>query len=183
MSVQTSYATAPAAAFAGMLAGQGPHDIITMENADTASMPFGIVVAYDTSSPTSDKQALLPASGGAKLAGIVCHSHDNARQFSTSDANGNTVTVGDLDGTGLVPGAELAVLQVGVIWVKVQQAVVPGDRMFVCITANVVYTAIGQIGNADESSNTIDATKVGVFISSAAAGGFAKLRVDFTNHV
>ena len=176
MSVQTTYTTAPAVAFAGMLADDTENDIQTMVNAEaSASMPFGTVTAFKTSSPNSDKDSIQPAAG-AKLAGIVVHSHDFARTFQLPDGT----TVGENDGTGLKPGAEYACLVRGTIWVKVQQAVVPGDRLFVCIAAGTVYTAKGQIGNADESSNTIDATNIGRFTSSAAAGGLAKLQVDFS---
>lgn len=176
MAVQTSYTVAPAAAYAGMLADDTDNDIMTLKNAEaSASMPFGIVVAFKTSSPASDKDTILPASGG-KLAGIVVHSHDYERTFTLPDGT----TAGELDSTGLKVGTEMAVLWRGCVWVKVQQAVVPGDRLFVCHTANAVYTAKGQVGNADESTNTIDATAIGRFISGAAAGGLAKLQVDFS---
>lgn len=173
--VQTSYTVAPAAAYAGMLADDTENDIMTMNNAEaSASMPFGIVVCFKPS-PTTDKDATLPASGG-KLAGVLVHSHDYERTFTLPDGT----TAGELDSTGIKPGAEIAVLWRGTVWVKVQQAVAPGDRLFVCHTANTVYTAKGQVGNADESTNTIDATAIGRFTSSAAAGGFAKLQVDFS---
>jgi hypothetical protein len=175
MSVQTSYTRAPAGAFAGLLADDAENDIMTLANTEaSASMPFGICVAFKTSSPKSDRDAILPGAG-AKLAGIVVHSHDYERTFTLPDGS----VAGELDSVGLIPGAVMAVLVRGAIWVKVQQAVAVGDRLFVCTAANTVYTAKGQMGNADESSNTIDATAIGRFESSSAAGGFAKLRVDF----
>jgi hypothetical protein len=175
--VQTSYTVAPAAAYAGMLADDTKSDVMTMENAEaSASMPFGIVVAFKTSSPGSDRAAVLPTTSETKLAGILVHSHDYERTFTLPDGS----TVGELDSTGIKPGAEIAVMWRGTCWVKVQQAVVPGDRLFVCKSANVVYTGLGQVGNADESTNTIDASAIGRFTSGAAAGGFAKLQVDFS---
>lgn len=180
MPVQTTYASAPPAAFAGMLADASNSDVMTVINAEvSASIPFGTCVAFKTSSPTGDKDVILPGAG-AKLAGIVVHSHDYARAITLTDLAGNTVTAGELDGTGLVPGAVMSIIWKGPVWVKVQQAVVPGDRLFVCTAAGTTFTAKGQIGNADESSNTIDATAIGRFISSSAAGGFAKLQVDFS---
>lgn len=175
--VQTSYTVAPAHAFAGMLADDTENDIQTFKNAESAtSMPFGICVAFKTSSPGSDRDAILPNGGTAKLAGIVVHDHGYERQFALADGT----NVGELDSTGLVAGTVMSVLWRGCVWVKVQQAVVPGDRLFVCHTAATTFSAKGQIGNADESSNTIDATAIGRFISSAAAGGLAKLQVDFS---
>lgn len=179
MPVQTTYSAAPPAAFAGMLADDTDNDVMTVINADTVSIPFGICVAFKTSSPTSDKDVILPGAG-AKLAGIVVHNHDFARSVTLLDLAGNSVTVGELDSTGLVAGAAMGILWRGAIWVKVQQAVVVGDRLFVCTATGTVFTAKGQIGNADESSNTIDATNIGRFTSSSAAGGFAKLQVDFS---
>lgn len=174
--VQTTYTTAPAAAFAGMLADDSRNDTQTMRNAEaSASMPFGICVAFKTSSPASDRDAILPGAG-AKLAGIVVHEHDYERTFTLPDGT----VAGELDSTGLTVGTVMTVLWRGTIWVQVRQAVVPGDRLFVCTTAATTYSAKGQIGNADESSNTIDATNIGRFTSAANALGFAKLQVDFS---
>lgn len=180
MPVQTTYAAAPPAAYAGMIADDTPANVMSMINADSVSIPFGTCVAFKTSSPTSDKDVILPGAT-PKLAGIVVHSHDFARSVTVLDLAGNSVTAGELDSTGVVATAAIGVLWRGTIWVKVQQAVVVGDRLFVCnATGGTVFTAKGQIGNADESSNTVDATAIGRFISSAAAGGFAKLQVDFS---
>ena len=40
---------------------------------------------------------------------------------------------------------------------------------------------LGGINNADDSTDMIDCTKQGIFLTSAAAGGLAVLDVDFTN--
>lgn len=175
MPVQTSVLVTPANAFGGMLADDAENDIITMKNADAVSMPFGYCVAFKTSSPSSDLDAILPATSGAKLAGIIVHKQNYSRTFTLPDGT----VAGELDSVGIVVGTGISVLRRGRIWVQVQQSVVPGDRLFVCYTAATIYTAIGQLGNADESSNTIDATRVGVFLTTAAAGKFAKLEVDF----
>lgn len=179
MSVQTSVIAAPVQAFAGMLADDTENDIMTAVNADSVSMSFGTCVAWKTSSPATDKDTILPASSAAKLAGIIVQSHDYERQFT--EWNNGSVTVGELDGTGLTVGTEMAILWRGTIWVKVQQAVVVSDRLFVCYSPDgTVYTVKGQIGNADVSSNALDATAIGRFTSSSAAGGYAKLQVDFS---
>lgn len=179
--VQTSYTVAPAAAYAGMLADDTENDIMTLNNAEaSASMPFGICVAFKPS-PTTDKDASLPIAG-AKLAGILVHSHDYERTFTLPDGT----TAGELDSTGVKVGAEIAVLWRGTVWVKVVQAVAPGDRLFVCTdpgSGGSAYTAKGQVGNAADTAGTatqIDATAIGRFTSSAAAGGYAKLQVDFS---
>jgi hypothetical protein len=158
-----------------MLADDSENDIVTMVNAEaSAEIPFGVAVSFKTSSPASDRDAVLPSTSELKVRGIVVHSHDYARTVTLADGS----VAGELGSTGLRPGAGLQVLVKGAVWVRVQQAVVPGA--YICKTANTVYTAKGQLGNADESSNTIDATKVGLYETAAAAGGLARLRVDFT---
>lgn len=180
MSVQTTYTTAPAAAYKGMLADDTENDIMTMINAESSlSMPFGNVVSFKTSSPTSDRDAVLPVSGEQKLAGIVVHSHDYARTFTLPDGT----TAGELDSVGLIPGTVMAVLWRGTIWVQPETAVVPGDRLYVRMDADTNENAFEYLGNVDngtDESDMIDATQVGVFVSGCAALGFAKLRVDFS---
>lgn len=177
MSVQTSVLVTPVAAFAGMLADMVDLDIITLINKDTVSIAFGACVAAD---PTDgDKECKLPASSSAVIAGVVVHKQNYARTFTLPDGT----VAGDLDNVGLVPGTTLAILRRGRIWVQVQQAVTAfTSRLFVCYSPDgTVYTVKGQVGNADVSSNAEDCTRLGQFITSAAAGGFAVLDVDFTN--
>lgn len=172
MAVQTTYTTAPAAAYAGMLADDSENDAITMNNQDTVSIPFGTAVVYKNS-PASDKDAALPANSSDKLAGITIHSHDFERQFTLA---GGT-TVGELDSTGVTVGAELAVLTTGTIWVKVITACAAGDSVFVSYSSGGTWTTgQGQFGNAADSGHTIAVTNA-QFRSSTAAGGFAKVRL------
>lgn len=175
MAVQTSVLVTPAAAFAGMLADAVDLDIITLINKDSASMPFGIVVAAD---PTDgDKMVKLPASSGDNLVGIVVHKHDYARTFTLPDGT----VAGSLDSVGLVTGTTMSVLRRGHIWVQVLQTVAAYDRLFVSYAVGAPFTAKGQSGNAAVGSTTIDSTRIGQFLTSASAGGFAVLDVDFTN--
>jgi hypothetical protein len=176
MSVQTTYSNFPAVAFAGQLATMEDTDIITGFNEDTSDMPFGIAVSYKAS-PTYNTDMTLPVtSGGAKVAGILIHSHAHERQYSLPDGT----LAGDLAAGGLVPGAKLDILRRGRVWVITQQAVAVGDRLFVCFSAGTVYTAAGQLGNADESSNTLDCTRLGQWVTAQTTpGGLALLDVNF----
>lgn len=174
--IQTSSLVAPVVAYAGMLCDDSENDLVTAVNNDTVSMPFGAVVAFKTSSPPSDFAAILPAANNSKLMGIVVQEHDYERTYTLPDGT----TAGQLDGTGLTVGTPMTLLRRGCIWVTVQQNVAPGDRLWVSFQANVVFTAAGQCGNADESSNTvIGAHQIGQFMSTATAGNVARLRVDF----
>src|ERR1700690_4060052 len=110
MSVQTSVSTGPAVAFAGMLADDAENDIISLLNQEaSASMPFGIVVSLKTSTPASDKSAVLPTSSEEKLGGIVVHRHNYERTFTLPDGT----VAGELDSVGLVPGTLMSVLRRG----------------------------------------------------------------------
>lgn len=179
MSVQNSVLTAPAIAFAGLLYDDGPNSIITLRNAEaSADMAFGSAVAWKVSSPVTDKDAVLPTTSTTKLAGIIVHAHNYAREFELPDGS----EAGELAGDGLAPGAILNVLVSGRIYVQVRQTVVVGDPLFVCYSPDgTVYTVKGQIGNADVSSNAASYAKIGHFITSATALGFAVLDCDFVN--
>ena len=172
MSVQTNYVTAPVPAYAGMIADDSESDAITMINGDVVSIPFGTPVAWDPSAPSSDKSATVPAASSDVLAGVVIHSHDYEREFPLPDGT----EAGELDGTGLVPGTVMAVLTKGVIWVKVQTAVTAGGAVFSSYSVGSTYTAAGQLGQTSESGHAVAITNA-KWMSSAAAGGFAKLRI------
>ncbi len=182
MSLQTTYNSAPAIGYAGMLEGDLDQDIVTMKNAEaTASMPFGTAVVFKTASPGTDLDAIVPTASYVLVAGIITHSHEYARQWTDSDGNKH----GDLDSVGLVPGAFLNVLRRGKILVFTQQATVPSQRLFVSTAtgAGNAYTAAGQLGNADDTTgggSTTDCTKQGQWLTTAAAGALAWLDVDFT---
>ena len=174
MSVQTTYNRAPAAAYAGMLAGNGPQTIITMVNAEASlAIPFGTPVARKTSSPATDRDGILMA-GSDVIAGIVVHSHDYARTFTLPDGT----VAGDLSATGLVPGAELQVLTAGLIWVKVKTAVAPGDAVYFSDSRapGAVYDLGQEFGKTADSGYATAITNAS-WESSSAAGGFAKLRL------
>lgn len=177
MALQTTYLSVQPIAYAGQLEGEH-HDIITLKNADAVSIPFGTAVSFKTSSPATDKDAILPApSTGLTVAGIVVHSHAYARTWT--DQSGTVH--GDLDGTGLVVGTLLNVLRKGKIAVISVQGNVVSDRLWVSTsTTNVSFTQPGQLGNATDT-NALDCTRQGEWLSSATAGGFAWLEVDFVN--
>lgn len=172
MSVQTTYLDKPAKCFAGMRSSQNPGDLVdTFRNVESsAEIAFGLAVCFDLSTPVTDKDALLPAAETNKVAGIVLHSH--------SHSNG---TGGDLGTTGLKVGALMDVMRRGRVWVYCRLATAVGDRLWVRAVSGGGAEVLGGIENADDSTDMIDCTKQGVFVSSCDAGGFAELEVDFTN--
>jgi len=179
MAVQTTYPKAPSAAVAGQLYDHGPHDIITMRNAEsTASMPFGIGVAFKTSSPATDLDAILLSGSGDLVAGIIVHSEDYARTFTLPDGT----TAGELGSSGLRPGSILQILRKGRIWVTSEDAITVGLRPFIRFSANGGNTQVGAFRGTDDSGHAIDLTKIGQFsVTSGGAGALVVLEVDFTN--
>lgn len=172
--VQTSYSSAPAIGYAGLLEGNIDQDVITLKNVEvSASMPIGSGICWKTSSPASDIDALLPAAQADLVAGIVAHSNTYAPAWT--DAAG--VVHGDLASGGLVTGTIMNVLRTGKILVVAGTAVAPGDRLYVRRAGGT----LGALENAADSTNMIDCTKQGQWLTTAALGGLAWLQVDFTN--
>lgn len=171
MPVQSSYSNDPPVAFAGQLVNAAPGGIMTMVNAEaSAVIPFGRAVAFKPSGD-SDQDATLPANADDVVAGIVLRSH----------AYG-IYPFGDLDQTngGIVVGGQINVLAIGEVWVVCEDGCNPGDRLWVRRTAAGDPEFLGGLNSADDSTDTIDCTQQGVWLTTASAGGLARLRVDFT---
>lgn len=180
--VQSSYADAPAIAYAGLIADAAwVLDAKTLISAESsAQIPFGVAVAFKPS-PTYDTDATMPANSTDKLAGILIAQPGYARTFTEPEPDGTSGTSGELGATGVLPGAVLAVLRKGRIWVKVEDGCAVGDRPFVRYSANGGNTQLGAFRSTDDSGHAIDARKLGQYLTSCSAGGFAQLEVDFTN--
>lgn len=166
MPVQTSYAANFTAGFSGQLYGTDGHDCIAMRNDEaSAAIPFGRAVKF--ASATDGTAAVFPTAETDVIAGITVHSH----RYSSDDLNS----------TGMLPEVIMNVLRRGLILVTVEDAVVPGDRLWVRAVAGGDPEFLGGLLPADDSTDTVDCTGQGVFLTPAAAGGLAVLSVDFTN--
>ncbi len=180
--VQTTYLTAPVIGYAGMREGTADDVVITGKNVEvSAGMPFGIGVVWKTSGATSDIDMLLPAAQSDLVAGIVVHSHSHPLQWT--DASGSH---GELAATGLVPGTLFNLLREGMIMVPVASGCKPSDRLFVRAVSNAgISTQLGSCENAADSTNMIDCSKQGQFLTTAVASvsapNLAWLAVDFVN--
>ena len=177
MGAQTTYSSAPGLGYSGTLDHDYPHGILTVKNVETsASIPFGKAVKFKTSSPASNYDALLPAAESDKVAGIVIREEIYARTYTDADGN----TVGDMDGTGLIPGTFFNIARKGRMLVTVATAVAVGDGLWVRAVAGSGET-LGALENADDSTDMIDCTTQARFVTSASIGGLAWLEFDFTN--
>lgn len=176
MNLQTTYLETPAIAFQGQLIRKDVTRPAKNADAGNAHMPFGLPVVFKPSGATSDIDVSVPANSTDNLYGIVYRTDSYAPAWT--DVNG---TQGEMDGTGILPGVIMDVLTDGEIWVKCQTGCNPGDRLFVSYSAGSTYTAAGQLGNVTEASHAADYTTKGEWLSTAAAGGLAKLRITCGN--
>lgn len=171
MAVQLTYPQDMALAFKGLLGDANAINVRSMVNKEVGAgvafeIPFGHAVAFEGA--TFDKGALLPDALVDVIAGIVAHSH----AYSNSPG-------GDLGVAGVKPDGVLNVLRKGVIWAVCEDGCAPGDRLFVAIGTGA--DAEGALRSTADGVNTIDSTGQGQWLTTAAAGGLARLEVDFTN--
>ncbi len=178
MSLQSTYNSAPAIAYAGQLEGDH-NDIDSMKNATAStSMPFGSPVKLK-SSPSTDKDADVISGSGDQVFGIVVHSHAYARQWTDSDGNLH----GELDSVGLVPGTIINVLRRGRIAVLCTKAAAVGNQLHVAYNGSGGnYSAAGQMGGVADTGHTIKVSAT-EFVTSCSDGGFAWLEADFVASV
>lgn len=175
MEVQTTYSEDRAIGYAGMLDSNLAHDIITMKNAEaSASIAFGRAVVFKPAA-TSDKDATLPTADTQVVAGIVVHSHNYAAVWT--DLNGTSY--GELDATGVKPGALLNVLRRGRILVVCEDGCTAGQPLFIRHVAAGAPEFLGGLNSADDATDMIDMTGKGTWLSAASAGGLAWLDVNF----
>jgi hypothetical protein len=176
MSVQTTFSDAPAIGYAGTLDTNLAHDVITMINAEaSASIAFGRAVKFKDT-VTTDKDAVLPAAETDTVLGIVLHAYTYAPEWT--DVTTGT-TYGQLDTTGVVPGAFLNVLRRGRVLVVCEDGCEAGDKLWVRAVAAGDPVFLGGLNSADDGTDMIDCTSKGTWMTSAAAGGLAWLDVNF----
>lgn len=170
--VQSSYPLAPAIGYNGMLATGGDSMVLTALNAEaSAEIAFGRGVAFKLSSPTTDYDVLLPAANTDKIFGIAVHSHSHS---SAPD--------GDLGTVGIKPDGTFDVIRSGLIMVVCENGCAVGDRLFVrAVSAEDGTEFHGGLRSAADSTDCVDCTKQGQWMTKAAAGGLAWLQVDFVN--
>lgn len=131
----------------------------TAKNAQGADIPFGVAVAR---SGNSDIERVLPTSGSDEIIGVALNTffQDN-RSLSNDD--------------GIKDDDYFTEMYEGVIWVKPEVAVQPGEPVFVRHTANGGNTQLGAFRNDADTSNAVQIR--GRWRSSALAGELAKLEL------
>lgn len=165
MPVQTTYGHTPDAAIVGQC-DNGTYrsgDFRTMFNGAAPEIAFGRAVRYG--SVTDARDARLPAAETDKIVGLLAHSH--------SYENGPN---GDLGTVGVKQGGKLNVLRKGRMWVINEDAVVPGDPVWVRAVASGDPEFLGGLTNADDGTDTIQIP--GTWQSASAAGAGAWVEIN-----
>lgn len=166
MPVQTTYAQNPDKGFKGMIAtADGAARVVPARQAEvSAVVPVGRAVAYYT--VNSDDGARLPSAINQKVKGIVAHDHHAAtgRPETALDDNGD-VRVGNM----------MNVVVSGEVWVICADGCSPGAGLHV----RAVAGALGECRATADGINTIDCSASGTWLTTAAPGALARLRVDF----
>ena len=163
--IQDTYPLAPGLALPGMRYDTGKTDDITMINTHaTDQIGFGMAVGRNPSG--SDKAAMPLAAITNLVAGILERSEAYAKS--------------ELGTLGPLPGATLNVMRWGRLWVICENGCTRGQRLFIRAVAAGAEVP-GALRSAADSTDTIDASGCGEWMSTAAAGALAVLDFDFRN--
>lgn len=160
MSPQLSYSRTQAVAFAGMKVDLTDDYVRSYANTEaSAEMPFGVMLALGT----GEQDAILPASGTAKLIGVLLHSHDYGDR--------------DVGTTGVLPKGALSVLSRGTVWVTVEEAVAVGDRPFIRFATGAGGSQKGAWRKSADTATALE-LKGGRYVTAASANGLAQVEFD-----
>lgn len=157
---QTVYNTNMAKGYAGQLADDSDHRVVSLLNGEASTaLPFGIAVAKGA----SDSECLLPAASTDKLLGLTVR--DSSIQSASVSSNG-----------AIIADAMASVLTEGTMYVLPEQTVAKGDPVFVRYTAGAGALKVGRLRkDADGTAqvNTLTPTAVNSTIYNLAVSGYA----------
>lgn len=159
--IQTSsdYTASHGAAFEGQKVDLQLSNI-TSKVCQTSDIPFGRAVVRGT----ADDQCLLPSATGQSFLGITVQTSDGVTQ-----ENGDHL---------YEQYREANILDFGEIYVYVEQSVVPGDAVYFRHTADTAPLDIVGRFRKDASGGDADLVIGAAFVSTTAAGSFAKLKLN-----
>ena len=152
--MQTTFNERRDIAFEGILA-DSTNRKVTSKVAEGAGLEFGLGCTLGTDKAL---QRVALSAITDKFAGILVHEHTE-----------EGVQPVDKDG--------ISVLEQGSIYVKVEEAVVPGDSVFVRAVAAGLERA-GAFRKTQDGTDCIDISSVAKWETAAAAGGFAVLTIN-----
>lgn len=165
---QTSVAN-PAIAVDGMLADDGPKNILSKINGEaSAEIPFGKMVARGS----ADDEVLKLAATSDKLVGVVVFGQAYAKT-----AGGATLELGT---TGLTPNTLMDVLSEGRMYVFPEEAVTPTSAVRVRAVAAGAEVA-GAFRATADSTDCIDISKFARWLTTGSSTVPAVVEIDMRN--
>lgn len=149
----TSYPLTPGTGFAGQIADEAPRYVRSAVNKEAAAIPFGLAFKRGA----ADGEVLLPTAGTDKIVGIGVHRHD-------VNTIGSTGWAAD---AGIPAGDRFDLLSEGVVYVKVEEAVVENDQAYVRFAAGAGGTQKGAFRKSADTATAV-AVKGARYLASGA---------------
>jgi hypothetical protein len=161
--MQTTYSNVPGAAFAGMLGDSKPADILSRALGGSVNVGFGLMLEYGAT-PTTEAAPLADGATLGDLVGVTVHRHTQDRA--------------SLTGThGITPNSTMDLLRKGRVWVVVEEAVTPGDAVFVRHTAAGLEVK-GAFRNDADGGDAVDISTKARWESTTTGAGIALLDLN-----
>jgi hypothetical protein len=159
----------PYAFIAGQVADSNPFSQLSASNTDTVIIPFGVAVKLDGATAGFK----LPAATGDITNRMFIASIGQRVRSNYYDVNGNLVAA---DTYGATPGSSMSAYELGDIAVVVEEAVLPGDQVFIRFATGAGGTQLGAFRKSADTA-TATAHPSWFFLTGASAGGFAIVKV------
>jgi hypothetical protein len=162
--VQTSYGFDMAVAFAGQLANNQNYRAVSGNLEGALNIPFGVGLKKGA----ADDGYATPTLVGDLIEGIAVHTH----ALDTIGLSGLSPAT-----AGIQPKEMFTVLRSGEIYVLVEEAVVAHGPVYCRYAAGAGGTILGSFRTSADTA-TAGLVKGAKYLTSAAAGGIAKLSFD-----
>jgi hypothetical protein len=163
-SIQETYPLSPGLALPGMRADSSWGDTITMINTGADQIGFGYAVARNSGSAQSAKSMDAIAN---LVAGILVRTEAYAPE--------------QLGTLGPLPKNTLNVMRKGRLWVICENGCTVGQKALFLRGVAAGAEVKGALRSAADSTDTVDMSGRGEWMTAAAAGALAILEFDFLN--
>lgn len=134
---QTTYTSQPGESYQGMLGDSKETDIISRALGGATNVEFGKMLAYGAT-PAKECAPLADGAAAITFAGVAVHRHTPDRASLTADE-------------GIVPDEMVDLLRKGRVWVPVDEAVTPGEAVYVVHTG----ATKGSFRKSADGGNTL----------------------------
>ena len=171
MTLQTKYKFTHDPLQQGMISSCIPCEKITAFSNEELEFGLGVAYAGEVGDGNSPKVA-LPSATGFYFAGITCHTH---KQNKGSDDRLDVIE--GTDKANYAIGDDITLLKKGRIMVWSEQAVEPGDPVFLRHTVNGAGTASGQFRKDVDAANA-DQIANAQWVGKIATAGRVELEIN-----